>query len=111
MEVSPPRYGGSRPVHPFMLRCHCTDRKITMAAFSELPSAESVLDAAPLPSRSARPFAVRLWSIANWIGDYVETMANYYAAAATYEQLSRLSDAELRRRGLSRESLARDVLA
>lgn len=43
----------------------------------------------------------------NWI----RTAADHYAAAAAYEQLSRLSDAELQRRGLSRACLARDVLA
>lgn len=32
-------------------------------------------------------------------------------AATAYEQLSRLSDAELQRRGRSGENLARDVLA
>jgi hypothetical protein len=37
------------------------------------------------------------------------TCADYYAAAAMYEQLSALSDAELMRRGLSRATLARDV--
>ena len=82
-----------------------------MAYFPELPSAESLLDAAPVaPRRAPRPLAVRLSSIAKWIGDYIEVMANYHAAAAMYEQLSRLSDAELRRRGFSRETLARDVL-
>jgi hypothetical protein len=35
--------------------------------------------------------------------------ADYYAAAALYERLSGLSDAELHRRGLSRATLARDV--
>jgi hypothetical protein len=44
-------------------------------------------------------------SIATWI----DTCADYYAAAAMYEQLSRLSDAELARRGLSRATLAQDV--
>ena len=44
---------------------------------------------------------------ANWI----DTCADYYAAAAMYEQLSALSDAELMRRGLSRATLARDVRA
>jgi hypothetical protein len=43
---------------------------------------------------------------AMWYG----TCAEYAAVAATYEQLSTLSDAELRRRGLSRATLARDVL-
>ena len=39
----------------------------------------------------------------------IEACADYAAAAAICKQLRRLSDAELRRRGLSRESLARDV--
>jgi hypothetical protein len=37
------------------------------------------------------------------------TCADYHAAAARYEELSRLSDAELERRGLSRDRLARDL--
>jgi hypothetical protein len=40
-----------------------------------------------------------------------ETIADYHAASAMYEDLARLSDAELHRRGLSRASLARDVVA
>ena len=39
----------------------------------------------------------------------MDSCANYYAAAAIYEQLSRLSNAELHKRGLSRDTLARDV--
>jgi len=42
---------------------------------------------------------------------WVDTCADGYAAAAMHEQLAALSDAELARRGLSRASLARDVLA
>lgn len=57
--------------------------------------------AAPL-SQWIRPSGQRL---AAWI----ETCADYWAAAAKYEQLSKLSDAELARRGLSRATLARDV--
>jgi hypothetical protein len=40
---------------------------------------------------------------------WMHTCADYWAAAATYEQLSRLSDAGLNRRGLSRMNLARDI--
>lgn len=40
---------------------------------------------------------------------WIHTCADYWAAANTYEQLSRLSDAELRSRGLSRMNLARDI--
>jgi hypothetical protein len=41
----------------------------------------------------------------------MKACADYYAAAAIYERLAVLSDAELARRGLSRATLARDVLA
>jgi hypothetical protein len=40
-----------------------------------------------------------------WIG----TCASYFAAATAYEQLSRLSNVELHRRGFSRRTLARDI--
>jgi hypothetical protein len=42
---------------------------------------------------------------------WADTCSDYYAAAAMYEQLSALSDAELARRGLSRATLAHDVSA
>ena len=49
-----------------------------------------------------------LWAwVANWVG----TCADYYEAAALYEELSQLSDAELARRGLDRPNLARDLCA
>ena len=38
------------------------------------------------------------------------TCADYYNVGDGYEELSRLSNAELQRRGLSRETLARDVV-
>jgi hypothetical protein len=43
------------------------------------------------------------------LGTWVEAYAAAAEAAALYEHLSRLSDAELHRRGLSRSTLARDV--
>jgi len=56
--------------------------------------------------------------ILNWIRStgrrivtWADTCADYYAAAAMYEQLSALSEAELARRGLTRATLARDVTA
>ena len=42
---------------------------------------------------------------------WIEACSDYYAAAALYEEQSRLSNAELRRRGVSRETLARDACA
>jgi hypothetical protein len=41
------------------------------------------------------------------VAAWLRTCADHYDAAATYERLSRLSDAELRRRGLSRADLGR----
>jgi hypothetical protein len=43
------------------------------------------------------------------VAQWFEMAAAYYAAAALYDQISRLSDAELDRRGLSRASLAQDI--
>ena len=40
---------------------------------------------------------------------WVNNCADRWAAAAAYEELSRLSDAELRHRSLSRDILARDL--
>lgn len=55
--------------------------------------------------------ANRIRSIVRRIATWADTCADYYAAAAMYEQLSALSDAELTRRGLSRATLAHDVRA
>lgn len=56
---------------------------------------------------------VRISSAVRWIAAqasaWIETCADYYAAAAIYSQLSSLSDAELQRRGLSRATLASDI--
>ncbi len=41
---------------------------------------------------------------------WFRTCASFYEAAALYEELNRLSDAELARRGLDRPNLARDLL-
>jgi hypothetical protein len=43
------------------------------------------------------------------VRQWLRTCSRYYEAAAVYEDLARLSDAELARRGLSRGSLAREV--
>lgn len=51
-----------------------------------------------------------------WLGAIQRRLAawwricrSYYSAAAAYEELSRLSDAELERRGLDRSSLAKEL--
>jgi hypothetical protein len=43
--------------------------------------------------------------LATWLKDCVDN----YPAAVAYEELSRLSDMQLRHRGLSRDILARDL--
>jgi hypothetical protein len=51
----------------------------------------------------------RVGALAAHLATWCETCADYYEAAALYEELSALSDAELQRRGLSRATLARFV--
>jgi hypothetical protein len=63
------------------------------------------------PSKPAGSFASWIKSIGARIATWADTCADYYAAAAMYEQLSALSDAELSRRGLSRATLAGEVRA
>ena len=53
----------------------------------------------------------RLGPLTAHLATWCETCADYYEAAALYEELSALSDAELQRRGLSRATLAGHVCA
>jgi hypothetical protein len=48
-------------------------------------------------------------SLARFLVTWVNSCADYYAAAAMYDQLSKLSNSELHKRGLSRDTLARDL--
>lgn len=61
-----------------------------------------------MPGAGASPrfFWFRL---AIWLAAWVRTCADHYAAAAAYDDLSRLSDRQLTHRGLSRDILARDL--
>ena len=63
----------------------------------------------PLAQPSGSALANCVSSLGTRIADWLATAADYYTAAAVYEQLSGLSDAELRRRGLSRSTLAWDI--
>jgi hypothetical protein len=45
------------------------------------------------------------------IAIWIATCSDYFAAAAMYDELRGLSDAELHRRGLSRDTLAREICA
>jgi hypothetical protein len=55
--------------------------------------------------------AGRLGALTAHVAAWIETCTGYYQAAARYDQLAWLSDAELHRRGLSRATLAREVCA
>jgi hypothetical protein len=77
----------------------------TIMAISEHISG---IDAVPPTEKAASLFG-SIKSLAHHVRMWVDSCADYYAAAAMYEQLSKLSDTELHRRGLSRDTLARDV--
>jgi hypothetical protein len=65
--------------------------------------------AIPAPALSVREGAAPDASWIMRIARHIEKWAGTYSAAAMYDQLFALSDAELARRGLSRASLAHDV--
>ena len=61
----------------------------------------------PGAGASPQPSWFRLLPIR--LATWVRTCANHYAAAVAYDDLSRLSDTQLKHRGLSRDVLARDL--
>jgi hypothetical protein len=69
-------------------------------------SSQEMLSPATVPARSAWFGRLRS-ALRTWL----KRCAVNYAAAASYEDLSRLSDAELNHRGLSRDILVRDLTA
>jgi hypothetical protein len=76
--------------------------------FSATGAAFSSSTEAPL-SNWIKLAGQRIVKGAHICADYINTCADYYAAATMYEQLSKLSNTELARRGLTRETLAQDV--
>jgi hypothetical protein len=74
-----------------------------------------MLFAQPFPTEAAAS-SEPATTVSDWIkamgqrvSAWASTCADYYSAAALYDQLRSLSDAELRRRGFSRDTLAPDV--
>ena len=63
-------------------------------------------EALPSPVAALSRFVT---SVRRRLATWTDTCADYWGAAAMYEQLSALSDAELARRGLSRTTLAQHV--
>jgi len=72
-----------------------------MTAQARLPLANGKSLGTSEPSLGSRLNVLRTY-LAAW----AETCADYYRAAALYDELSRRSDAELHRRGLRRATLA-----
>jgi hypothetical protein len=74
-----------------------------------------MLFAQPFPTEaatsaeSAPPVSDWIKSFRQRVGAWATACADYYSAAALYDELRGLSDAELQRRGLARDTLARDV--
>ena len=92
----------------------CLCQAVSERAYSQQGLAPMIMHDNLLPAEAVRPNASQLLrsafsSLAQRIADWITTAADYYEAAAMYEQLSKLSNAELQRRGLSRATLARDV--
>lgn len=75
------------------------------------PSAQVIDDNRAKPERSAFVLAIGLKAAWRGAVEYAKVCASYHAGARLYEELRGLSDAELRRRGLSRDTVARDICA
>jgi hypothetical protein len=63
----------------------------------------SAVDAVPPTETASLSCAIK--ALAQRVEMWANSCADYYAAAAMYEQVSRLSNAELHRRELSRDTL------
>ena len=63
----------------------------------------------PLRSEPDVTLANSISSLATRLATWLATAAAYYKAAATYQQLSRLSEVELRQHGFARATLASDI--
>jgi hypothetical protein len=68
---------------------------------------EQIVDYQPTASIFGDKLRGSLISIAKSIRVWIDARADAWAAATLYDELRRLSDAELRRRGLSRDMVAR----
>ena len=79
-----------------------------MAITEHISGIDSGIDAVP-SAETAASLSSSIKSLVRFFVTWADSCANYYAAAAIYEQLSKLSNAELHKRGLSRDTLASDV--
>ena len=73
--------------------------------------ARSMMSAPFLPSFPVHAHMLgAAWRTCTRIGRYVARCRDSYAAAVLYQELSKLSDGELERRGMARRDLHRHVL-
>ena len=79
-----------------------------MAITEHVFNVDSNVDAVS-QSETAASLSSSIKSLARFVIAWANSCADYYAAASMYEQLSKLSNAELSRRGLSRDTLAREI--
>ena len=70
---------------------------------------DQALDHEAVATEAAASISNSVKSLTNSIASWVRSCADLWAAAALYESLRGLSDAELQSRGLSRDTLVRDV--
>jgi len=72
-------------------------------------SHEQVLSNVPSILKTSAPILNRIMCFVKSFAAWMRSCADYWAAAAIYDSLNKLSDSELRKRGLSRATLVHDV--
>ena len=72
-------------------------------------SREQVLSNVPSLLKTSAPVLNRIMCFVKGFAAWMRSCADYWAAAAIYDSLNKLSDAELRKRGMSRSTLVHDV--
>ena len=97
--------GGSQPIP----RCFSLQAITATAEPYARPPRETTM-LAPTPADAAKQTHRTLADFMAHIRVWLRACADAYAAARTYEELRHLSDAELNRRGLSRATLASDLM-
>jgi hypothetical protein len=74
-----------------------------------MTSHEQVLSNVPSLFENSEPVSNRIMRFVKACAAWMRSCAEYWATAAMYDSLNKLSDAELRNRGLSRAALGHDV--
>jgi len=76
---------------------------------SVMSSHEQVLSNLPSLLKTSAAVLNRIMCFVKGFAAWMRSCADYWAAAAIYDSLNKLSDAELRKRGMSRATLVHDV--